>query len=73
MAECVRDRDVVELRRDDAYLVLFRIIRPLRLLDLVGSDWVTLARAPAETARFRRALRAELEIHATQLGLDLLP
>ncbi|MGH8890505.1 MAG: hypothetical protein ACRDV3_12235 [Acidothermaceae bacterium] len=132
IAECFRDRGVAELRRDDPYFVLFRTIRPLRLLDLVDSDWVALAggngaistgtrstarewsraiyrhytgeqaidglfylcanvpvaRTAAIFERGRRAvpprpeahlplshpsLRAELEIYATHLGLDLLP
>jgi hypothetical protein len=43
IAECFRDRGNVELTRDAPHFVLFRLARPVRLLDLTYSDWVSLA------------------------------
>lgn len=43
LAECFRNRGIVELRRDDPCYTQFRAVRPLRLLDLSDSDWVTHA------------------------------
>jgi hypothetical protein len=43
IAEVFRDRGVIELSRDDPYFVLFRTVRPLRLLDVADSDWISLA------------------------------
>lgn len=43
VAECFRDRGAIELSRNAPYYVLFRTTRPLRLLDVMDSDWVTLA------------------------------
>lgn len=43
LAECFRDRGIIELSRDAPYFALFEITRPLRLLDLGDSDWVTRA------------------------------
>ena len=42
LAECYRDRGMIEMSRDAPYFALFEISRPLRLLDL-GGEW--LARA----------------------------
>jgi hypothetical protein len=41
--ECFQQRRVVELRRDDPYLVLFETTRELRLLNLASSNWITRA------------------------------
>ena len=38
-----KGRIIVELRRDDPCYTQFRAVRPLRLLDLSDSDWVTHA------------------------------
>lgn len=43
VAECFRERGAIELSRNEPYYVLFRTTRPLRLLDVMDSDWVTLA------------------------------
>ena len=43
VAEVFRDRGVIELHRQLPYYVLWRPIRPLRLLDVADSDWITLA------------------------------
>lgn len=43
VAECFRDRGSIELNRDAPYFVLFRLTRPLRLLDMADSNWVALA------------------------------
>lgn len=43
VAEVFRDRGAIELHRDSPYYVLWRPARPLRLLDVADSDWVTLA------------------------------
>lgn len=41
--EVFGDRGAVELSRDGPFFVLFRPVRPLRLLDLADSDWVARA------------------------------
>lgn len=43
LAEVYRDRGVIELARDRPYFALFDLARPLRLLDLADSRWVTEA------------------------------
>lgn len=43
VAEVYGDRRILELRRDDPYIVLFELTRPVHLLDLADSDWLTLA------------------------------
>jgi RES domain len=43
VAEVFRDRGAIELRRGSPYYVLWRPTRPLRVLDVADSDWVTLA------------------------------
>lgn len=43
LLECFRDAGVVDTVTDDPYFVLFSATRPLRLLDLADSDWVTVA------------------------------
>lgn len=43
VAECFTERGAVELSRDHPYFALWRTTRPLVLLDVVDSDWVTLA------------------------------
>lgn len=43
VAEVFRDRGAVELSRDQAYFVVFGLARPVRLLDVVDSTWVTRA------------------------------
>jgi hypothetical protein len=43
VAECFRERGVVELSRDTPYFVLFQLARPLRLLDFSDNDWVSRA------------------------------
>lgn len=43
LAECFGDRQIVELSRDDPYFAVFESARPLRLLDLADSDWITRA------------------------------
>lgn len=132
VAECFRDRGVIELSRDTPYYALLGTVRPLRLLDVADSTWITraggnaaisaglrsVARAwaraiyrhytgpdavdgivytcatipPARSVALRErardalpprpvvhrpladsALRAELEVYATDLGLGLAP
>lgn len=59
VAEVFRDRGAVELSRDAPFFVLFRLARPLRLLDLADSDWVTLAGGNAAiSAGLRSTARA---------------
>lgn len=43
LAEVFEPRKLIELSRDAPFYVLFRTERPLRLLDLADSDWVTRA------------------------------
>lgn len=43
LAECYRERSMIEVSRDAPYFALFEISRPLRLLDLADCDWVTRA------------------------------
>lgn len=43
VAEVFRDRGVIEMGRNCPYFVLFKTVRELRLLDVIDSDWVTLA------------------------------
>ena len=43
VAEVFAERGAIELGRDVPYFVLSRPARPLRLLDLADSDWITLA------------------------------
>ena len=43
VAECFRERGVIELGRDSPHFVLFRTIRQLRLLDVADSPWVSRA------------------------------
>lgn len=43
LLECFRDAGVVDAVADDPYFVLFQPTRPLKLLDLADSDWVTVA------------------------------
>lgn len=43
LAECFRDRGIIEVTPSAPYYVQFDIVRPLRLLDLSDSDWVTSA------------------------------
>lgn len=58
VSEVFRERGAIELSRDAPYFVLFRLARPVRLLDLVGSDWVTLAGSNAAISSGpRRAAR----------------
>lgn len=45
LAECFTNRRIVETKRDDPYYCLFRIARPLKLLDLSDTDWVSWAGA----------------------------
>lgn len=132
LSECFAERGLVEPARDQAYFVLFRLVRPVRLLDVIDSTWITRAggnaaicSGPRERARqwsraiydhytgadavdgifygcasipdaravalYERArdglparaaqhrplddpvLRAELEVYADELGLDLTP
>jgi hypothetical protein len=50
VAEVFRERGVVELSRDAPFFVLFRLARPVRVLDLTDSDWLTLAGGNAAIA-----------------------
>jgi hypothetical protein len=43
LAECFRDRGVIELSRDSPYFAVFRTARAVRLLDLADTTWVTRA------------------------------
>lgn len=43
LAEVFRDRGVVEVRRDDPYFAMLQLQRPVHLLSLSDSDWVTVA------------------------------
>lgn len=43
LAECFRDRGVVELARDSPHFALFETTRELRLLDVADSLWITKA------------------------------
>lgn len=56
VAECFRERGNIELSRDDHYLVLFRLARPLRLLNVADSDWVALAGGNAAISSGPRAV-----------------
>jgi hypothetical protein len=51
-----RERGVVEVSRDAPFFVLFRMARPVRLLDLADSDWVTLAGGNAAIASGPRGI-----------------
>ncbi len=42
MLECFRDTGIVDTVTDDPYFALFKPQRPLRLLDLADSDWITV-------------------------------
>lgn len=54
VAEVFHDRGVLELSRDQPAFVLFRTVRPLRLLDLSDSDWVARAGGNAALTAGRR-------------------
>lgn len=54
VAEVFRERGVLELSRDRPAFVLFRTVRPLRLLDLSDSDWVARAGGNAALTAGRR-------------------
>lgn len=41
LAECFRDKGAVDLQRDDPYFTVFDTTRPLVLLDVSDTDWVT--------------------------------
>lgn len=43
LAECYRERGMIEMSRDNPYFALFEVSRPLRLLDLADCDWLTRA------------------------------
>lgn len=43
VAECYQERGAIELSRDSPYFVLFRLTRPLRLLDVSDGDWIVRA------------------------------
>jgi hypothetical protein len=55
LAEVYRDRGLIELRRDDPYVVLFELARPVRLLDVADSDWLMLAGGNAALSSGRRS------------------
>ena len=54
LVECFRDTGTVDAHTDLPHLVLFTPTRPLRLLDLADSDWVTTAGANAAICSGRR-------------------
>jgi hypothetical protein len=54
LVECFRDTGTVDASTDLPHLVLFTPTRPLRLLDLADSDWVTIAGANAAISGGRR-------------------
>ncbi|MCF8609690.1 RES family NAD+ phosphorylase [Gordonia sp. HY285] len=43
LVECFRDAGDIDLRHGLPHFVLFNPVRPLRLLDLTDSDWITAA------------------------------
>jgi len=55
LVEVFRDTGVVDVTRGSPYFALFRTRRPLRLLDLVDSNWVTLAGGNAAISSGSRA------------------
>lgn len=55
LAECFRDRGVIELSRDSPYFVLFETTRELRLLDVADSLWITRAGGNAAISSGRRS------------------
>jgi hypothetical protein len=43
LAECFRDQGLIDTANNSPYFALLRPTRPLRLLDLADTDWITLA------------------------------
>lgn len=54
LLEVFRDSGVVDVKSNTPYFALFRVTRPLRLVDLVDSDWVTVAGGNAAISSGRR-------------------
>lgn len=85
IAECFRDRGTVELSRGQPSFVLFRIVAPLRLLDLADSIWVTQAGGNAAISsglrtrarEWSRAIyghyRGADELHGIHYGCSTIP
>ncbi|MDY6809339.1 MAG: hypothetical protein SW127_10000 [Actinomycetota bacterium] len=70
LVECFRDTGTVDARTDLPHLVLFTPVRPLRLLDLADSDWVTAAGGNAAISSGRRDVSRQwaTAIHAHYTG-----